>query len=114
MSETTLWTAVLELALMDFFRVRFSNSTTGDNRDIHSWFESSSREIGSFHFCCDVLGLSASAIRRELVTGDPVVLRRRLRSNPTPTRAAAIGLYDPAFGITEGRRIGESHLRPMM
>lgn len=113
MPEKTLWAGVLQIALSDFFSVH--DRYSAEKRDAISWFESSSREIGSFYFCCDILGLSATAIRKALFCGDFDMLRKRLKSNPSPTRAAVVGLFDPGFEITEGRRVGEcSHLRPMM
>jgi hypothetical protein len=110
MPERILWAEVLKLALCDFFFARYCYQ-----RDTAQWFVSSSREVGSFNFCCDTIGLSASAIRKAISNGDQVALRKRLKRNPTPTRPAVVGLYDPSFECSEGRRVSAcAQLRPMM
>ena len=109
MPEKILWANVLQLALSDFFCVCFWDRTNAEiyQRNAISWFESSSRELGSFYFCCDILGLSASAIRKELETGDLTALRRRLKSNPAPKKSPCPALYDPIFECTEGHSVSE-------
>jgi hypothetical protein len=108
MPEKILWANVLQLALSDFFCVCFWDRTNAEiyQRDAISWFESSSRELGSFYFCCDILGLSASSIRKAL-SGDQAAVRKRLKSNPVPKKTPCLGLYDPAFECSAGRRLSE-------
>lgn len=111
--EKSLWAEVLRLALADFCdchgRVVRGRSREIFQLDAARWIDSTSREPGSFLFCCQALDVDASAVRRVLA-GDIAALRMRVKRNPKPTRAPVVGLFDPAFEATTGRRIGSDPL----
>jgi hypothetical protein len=60
--EFSLWSAVLLVAIDDL-------TVDGEpKRSAEAWFHSTSREIGSFLWCCEALGLNVNAVKRLLLS----------------------------------------------
>lgn len=104
--EKTLWLEVLRLALTDFCADR-TNQEIPCKHDAARWFESPSRELGSFLFVAQVVDINPDALRKVLLTADKTVLLKRLNRQCAPKdyKRRTSELDNPIFESTPGRRV---------
>lgn len=77
----SLWASVLLRSLMDYAGVDLREGKAGLLRyAAENWIFSSSEGLGSFAFCCHVLGLDFDAVRGRIRELGPEGLRLRMQS----------------------------------
>lgn len=79
-AEKALWLAVLDQALNDLTYTGYATRSeeVHAHDSAYSWLRSDRRDLGSFLFVCEVLGLDAAWFRKQLFAQCVDGLRNRL------------------------------------
>jgi hypothetical protein len=78
-AEHLLWRAAFNLFLFDVVR---GNERERDNA--LRWCRESSADIGGFAWCCELLGFSATAVRKSILAGNVKLTRKGSPPAKTP------------------------------
>jgi hypothetical protein len=105
--EVSLWLEVILSALADLFlcsRDVHGSAALQCQEDARLWFESEDDGIGTFLYCCHVLGIDPGAVRRGLRQADLAGVQQRLKRN---SNFFAHPTCDPLdlFEVSAGRRV---------
>ncbi len=92
MQEKKLWIAVLLRGVFDVHRIGDRNSPQ-IRRSARSWLsDTSSHEIGSFNFICDILMFDPPTVRRRILKQKPEEVRLSIKASP---RFSGVSLRAP-------------------